>query len=514
MPGVAGDRRCRVTDEEKMSEQSDQEKIRHEKLSALRAKGYPFPNDVQVTATSRELLNQEVVAAEEAPRFTLAGRIVQSRLMGKAAFLHILDAVGRIQLYVRKSDIGDESFSEFKQFDIGDIIEATGYVFTTKTGEKTLYVEKIRLLTKCLIPLPEKWHGLTDVETRYRQRYVDLIANSEERDTFRTRSRVINLIRDFLDRREYVEVETPVLHYIAGGASAKPFTTHYNALDCGMNLRIALELPLKKLVVGGLERVYEIGRVFRNEGLSRKHNPEFTMLEFYQAYATFEDLMQLTEELLSEIVQKVHGSYSIEYGEKTIDFTPPWPRIRMSESLYEVGGVGRGVDVTSLDELLVLAREHKVELTDASDWGRCLDDLWAELVEPKLVNPTFITHHPLSISSLARKNLEDPRVTDRFELIIAGMETANAFSELNDPIDQRERFEDQARRKAAGDEEAVDIDEDFLRALSYGMPPTGGEGIGIDRLVMLLTNKASIRDVLLFPQLRPADLIPVAEADE
>jgi len=494
-----------------MSELSEQERIRHEKLELLRERGYPFPNDVKVTASSEDVLKEEVVDPEEAARFTLAGRIVQNRHMGKAAFLHMLDGKGRIQLYVRKSDIGDDSFAEFKQFDIGDIIEATGYVFMTKTGEKTLYVENIRLLTKCLIPLPEKWHGLTDVEVRYRHRYVDLISNPEERKTFQIRSRIINHIRRFLDERDYVEVETPVLHYVAGGAAAKPFKTHYNALDCSMNLRIALELPLKKLIVGGMERVYEIGRVFRNEGLSKKHNPEFTMLEFYQAYATFEDMMQLTEDLIAEIVQEIHGSCTVEYGEQSIDFSPPWPRIKMSDSLYEVGEVSRDVDVYSLSDLVNLAKSLNVDLTDSADWGRCLDDLWAELVEPKLINPTFITHHPISISSLARKNLDNPNITDRFELIVAGMEMANAFSELNDPIDQRERFEEQALRKAAGDEEAVDIDEDFLKALSYGMPPTGGEGIGIDRLVMLLTNRASIRDVLLFPQLRPSDITAASE---
>jgi lysyl-tRNA synthetase, class II len=354
-----------------------------------------------------------------------------------------------------------------------------------------------------LIPLPEKWHGLSDTETRYRQRYVDLIANSDVRDVFRKRSKIIKAIRDFLEKRDYVEVETPVLHYIAGGATARPFKTHYNALHCDMNLRIALELPLKKLIVGGLERVYEIGRIFRNEGLSKKHNPEFTMLEFYQAYATFNDLMTLTEEMFVEVANLVNGSLIVKFGEKEIDFTPPWPRISMLDSIHDIGGVPRSLNLNELSSLHKVAAEHKIELNEKNDWGRCLEALWGDLVEPKLWQPTFITHHPFSISPLARQTLSDPKVTDRFELIIAGMETANAFSELNDAEDQRQRFEEQARRKEQGDEEASEIDEDFLRALEYGMPPTAGEGIGIDRLVMLLTNSATIRDVLLFPQLKP-----------
>jgi lysyl-tRNA synthetase class 2 len=494
-----------------MKERSEQEQIRLQKLQELREKSYPYPNDVQVTGTSSDVQGAEIVDAEKAPRFTLAGRIVQLRMMGKAAFLHLLDGKGKVQVYVRKNDIGEEAFDAFKSFDIGDVIEASGYPFETKTGEKTLYAEGIRLLSKCLIPLPEKWHGLTDTEIRYRQRYVDLIANPDVRETFRTRAKIIKHIRSFLDARDYIEVETPLLHYIAGGAAAKPFKTHYNALDCEMNLRIALELPLKKLVVGGLERVYEIGRAFRNEGLSKKHNPEFTMLEFYQAYATFEDLMDLSEELVSGLVQEVCGSLQIPFGDHTIDFATPWPRISMLDSIYDIGGVSRDIAVDTLAGALEAAKINNVELTDPDDWGRCLDALWGDLVEPKLINPTFITHHPLSISSLARKNLDNPEVTDRFELIIGGMETMNAFSELNDPIDQRERFEDQASRKAAGDEEAVDIDEDFVTALEYGLPPTGGQGIGIDRLVMLLTNSQSIRDVLLFPQLRPTDVTPVEQ---
>lgn len=484
----------------------EQELVRLQKLAALRETGFAFPNDVAITATAKRILELPVHEPEQSERYTLAGRLVQIRHMGKAAFVHLLDGSAKLQLYVKKDIIGDAAFEGFKNLDIGDIVEVRGYPFVTKTGEQSLFVEHLRLLTKSLVPLPEKWHGLTDVETRYRQRYVDLIANPEVRQVFRTRGRVLNHIRRFLDARDFVEVETPVLHYVAGGATARPFATHHNALDADMFLRIALELPLKKLVVGGLERVYELGRVFRNEGISKKHNPEFTMLEFYQAYATFHDLMDLTEELITSLVREVAGgrdSLAIPYQGKTIDFTPPWPRISMQESIHSIGGVPKSADLSDLATAQRVAAEHHIELSERSDWGRTLEELWGALVEPKIVSPVFITHHPFSISPLARKSRENPNVTDRFELIIAGMEMANAFSELNDPEDQRERFEEQARRKAAGDEEATDVDHDFLRALEYGLPPTGGEGIGIDRLVMLLTDSVSIRDVLLFPQLKP-----------
>jgi lysyl-tRNA synthetase, class II len=488
-----------------MVQRSEQENIRRAKLSELRAKGFGFPNDVRVSADSGALLKAEVEDAERAKRYTIAGRLVQLRLMGKAAFAHILDGAGKIQIYVTRDALGEESYQEFKRLDIGDIVEVAGYVFVTKTGEKTLHAERLRLLTKALIPLPEKWHGLTDVEARYRYRYVDLIANPEVRAVFRKRAQVIREIRAFLDGMGYVEVETPVLGAVAGGAVARPFETYYNALGCPVALRIALELPLKKLIVGGLERVYEIGRVFRNEGLSKKHNPEFTMLEFYQAYATFEDLMDLTERMLCSLAQAVTGGLKLRLGEREIDLTPPWPRISMVESIYQIGGVERALDLNSLAGAQAAAQKHGVDLPERDEWGRCLDSLWEALVEPKLVNPVFITHHPFSISPLARKNSDDPKITDRFELIIGGMEVANAFSELNDAEDQRERFEQQARRKAKGDAEAPDIDEDFLRALEYGLPPTGGEGIGIDRLVMLLTDSPTIRDVLLFPQLKPLE---------
>ncbi|RMG40538.1 MAG: lysine--tRNA ligase [Candidatus Dadabacteria bacterium] len=487
-----------------MSDRPEQEQIRFNKLRKLREEeGFDYPNDVSVNASTADVLSAEVLEPEKAPRFNIAGRIVQLRLMGKAAFVHLLDGSGKLQVYIRKDQVGEQAYRIFKEADIGDIYEVSGYAFVTKTGEKSLFAESIRLLVKGLVPLPEKWHGLSDVELRYRQRYVDLIANPEVREIFRKRARIIAGIRSFLDDLGFLEVETPVLNYVAGGATARPFITHYNALHCDMYLRIALELPLKKLVVGGLERVYEIGRIFRNEGLSKKHNPEFTMLEFYAAYLDYTRLMDLTEEMLHKIVVDLCGSAKIDYLGQQLDFTPPWPRISMLDSIYEIGGVERNFDLNTLEGVKAAAVKYEVELEEPQDWGRSLDNLWEKLVEHKMISPTFLTHHPFSISPLAKKNRENPNVTDRFELIIAGMEVANAFSELNDPVDQRERFEAQAERKAKGDQEASDVEEDFLRALEYGLPPTGGEGIGIDRLVMLLTNSPSIRDVLLFPQLKP-----------
>ena len=485
-------------------ERSEQELVRIAKLHELREQGFAFPNDMKITATTADVIASEVCEdSEKAPRLTTAGRLVQIRDMGKAMFMHILDRKGKLQLYVKKDFVGDECFAQVKKFDIGDIIGITGYVFVTKTGEKTLVAEDVKLLTKSMIPLPEKFHGLTDVESRYRYRYLDLISNPEVRETFIKRAKIINGIRNFLNNRDYIEVETPVLNKIAGGAYARPFTTHYNALHADMNLRISLELPLKKLIVGGLERVYELGRVFRNEGLSKKHNPEFTSIEFYQAYATFEDMMELTEELVGSLCEQVNGTKKVMYRDKEIDFSAPWPRISMVESLYVYGDVSREIDLNTLEGVHEAAKQNNVELPEPNDWGRCVNELWGEIVEHKITNPVFITHHPFSISPLARKNMKNPNITDRFEVIVAGMELANAFSELNDAEDQRSRFEAQAERKRNGDEEAQDIEEDFLRALEYGMPPTGGEGIGIDRLVMLLTNSPTIRDVLLFPQLKP-----------
>lgn len=481
---------------------NEQELVRLGKLEHLKTLGFNYPNDVGVISSSVSVLSKEIRDVEDSERFCVAGRLVQLRFMGKAAFAHLLDSAGKIQIYVRKDDVGEACFEQFKTFDLGDLIEVTGFLFVTKTGEKTLHAEKLRILNKCLVPPPEKWHGLTDVEARYRHRYLDLISNPEVRDVFRKRAKIISFIRSYLDSRGFLEVETPVLSHIAGGATARPFDTHYNALSADMTLRIALELPLKKLVVGGLERVYEIGRVFRNEGLSKKHNPEFTMIEFYQAYATYKDLMDLTEDLLLKLVEEVCGSSVIEFGDKQINFKGPFRRISMQDSLHEIGGVDKTLDLSKLEVLHQIAAAHSVKLDHPEDWGSCLEELWGEMVEDKLIDPTFITQHPFSISPLARQNADNPLVTDRFELIVAGMELANAFSELNDPIDQRQRFEAQTKSKKELQAKDGEIDEDFIKALQVGLPPTAGQGIGIDRLAMLLTNSTSVRDVILFPQLK------------
>lgn len=489
-------------------ERSEQELVRRGKLAELAAAGYPYPNDVAVDATSADVRsyvqNRTPESSDTPPTLTLAGRVLTIRHMGKASFCNLQDRNGQIQIYVRKDDIGEESFEAFKSFDMGDIVELSGFPFATKTGEPTVHVKKIRLLVKCLHPLPEKWHGLTDVEVRYRQRYLDLIVNPEVAQTFRARSRIISRIRTFFEERDYIEVETPVLNAVSSGATARPFKTHHNTLDLNLSLRIALELPLKKLVVGGLERVFEIGRVFRNEGISTEHNPEFTMIEFYQAYATYETLMDLTEELISGLCRDICGSEQIRFGELELDMRRPWKRVTMAESIHEIGGIPRTFDLDTIEGVHRAAAEAGYpEIADISDYGVALYELFDRHVEHKIVNPTFITHHPKSISPLAYPNRADGRFVDRFELMIAGMELANAFSELNDSEDQRERFEAQLRAGEAGDVEAMGLDEDFVTALEYGLPPTAGQGIGIDRLVMLLTNSQSIRDVILFPTLRP-----------
>ena len=491
----------------------EQSRIRFEKLAKLRERGYPFPNDTAVNATTQDVKrlveSENAIPEDSRSRITIAGRIMAFRLMGKAAFCSIQDRAGRIQIYVKKDEIGEDEFSEFKSFDLGDIVETSGYPFTTKTGEPSLHVTGIRLLTKCLHPLPEKWHGLTDVEVRYRQRYLDLIVNPDVQRTFQMRAKIISTIRKFLDERDYLEVETPAMTAIASGATARPFLTHHNTLDMKLNMRIALELPLKRLVVGGIERVYEIGRVFRNEGISTEHNPEFTMIEFYQAYATYEDLMELTEELFLRLCDDVVGSRKVEFKGMTIDFEKPWARYTMLEAIHIIGEVSRDFDLNTLSGVHAAASSLGFDdVCDITDYGLGLYEIFDRHVESKIINPTFITQHPFSISPLSRPNLTDPRFTDRFELMIAGMELANAFSELNDPEDQRARFETQARAKAAGDHEAMGMDEDYVRSLEYGLPPTAGEGIGIDRLTMLLTGQASIRDVILFPLMRPEDVKP------
>jgi lysyl-tRNA synthetase class 2 len=435
--------------------------------------------------------------------FRLAGRLMLVRKFGKAVFCHFQDGTGRLQAYVQREVLGEEAFGWFKKLDIGDFVGFEGTLFRTKTEELTLAVSRFMVLTKTLKPLPEKYHGLTDVEARYRQRYLDLLMNPKAGQVFRTRAAVTRLLRQFLDERGFLEVETPMMQPIPGGATAKPFITHHQALDMQLYLRIAPELYLKRLVVGGFDRVYEINRNFRNEGLSSLHNPEFTMLEFYQAYATYEDLMVLTEELFCFLVREILGAYVFEYQGQKIDFTPPWRRLDLKESLTEIGGIPREV-VADRQQLMELALKEGVQLRAGEGYGRCLTKLFDLHVEARLIQPTFVVGYPTETSPLSRKNDDNPEVVDRFELFIAGREMANAFSELNDPDDQRGRFEAQLAAHAAGDEEMPHaVDEDYLTALEHGMPPAAGEGIGIDRLVMLLTDSPSIRDVILFPLLRP-----------
>jgi lysyl-tRNA synthetase class 2 len=490
-----------------MDETSELIQQRIKKLEALRRDGIdPYPNDFRVTHTSKDLhetfdalSDEELKSAEEI--FCLAGRIVAIRDFGKASFIHIQDRRGRIQAYLQKDIIGDAAFQLFKAFDIGDFIGLEGKVFRTKTRELTLQVQKFQLLVKSLRTLPEKWHGLTDIEARYRQRYLDLIANPRVKEIFRTRIMTIQKIRHFFIQRDFLEVETPMLHPIPGGATAKPFRTHHNALDMELYLRVAPELFLKRLVIGGLERIFEINRCFRNEGISTLHNPEFTMLEFYQSYATYEEMMKMTEELLSSIVKEIHGGLRLNYQGQEIDFTPPWRRLFYKESLLEYGKVDP-VIMKEPSRAIELAKRLGLELRRGTSHGKVLDDLFKELVEPHLVQPTFVTHYPTEVSPLSRRNGKDLDVVDRFELFIAGREIANGFSELNDPVDQRERFVQQLKERAEEADAVLNLDEDFLRALEFGMPPTAGEGIGIDRWVMLLTDAPSIRDVIFFPLLR------------
>lgn len=479
---------------------------RRRKVNDLWAAGInPYPNDYKPEHTSADVVaafgEVEQIDAPDA-EFSLAGRIIARRSFGKAAFIQLQDRKGRIQIYVRKDDLGEEMFAQFESFDIGDIIAASGFPFRTKTGELSVHAKMVRLLVKSLLPLPEKFHGLTDVETRYRQRYVDLIVNPESREIFIKRSRIVNLIRSFMSSRDFLEVETPMMQQIPGGATARPFITHHNALDMELYLRIAPELYLKRLVVGGFDRVFEINRNFRNEGISVRHNPEFTMMEFYQAYATFEDLMDFTEELFCHVAEQVLGTLDFTYQGLEISFQRPWRRLTVKEAILEYGDI----DVKSLDDRdLVLAYARSIgldHLTDDISYGKLLMEVFEEVAEHKLIQPTFVTAYPTEVSPLSRKNDHDPEIVDRFELMIGGREIANAFSELNDPVDQKERFLAQVAEKDKGDEEAHYMDEDYVRALEYGLPPTAGEGIGIDRLVMLLTDSASIRDVILFPQLR------------
>ena len=477
-------------------------RVRREKLTALQQAGNdPFAQ----TRFDRTVYAQQIAEQFdqlEEKSVAVAGRIMSKRSMGKASFFDIADASGKIQIYIKLNVIGEETYEQFKKWDIGDIVGVNGEVFRTKHGEISIRATKAILLSKSLLPLPEKFHGLTNTDLRYRQRYVDLIVNPEVRDVFVKRSLIIRELRTFLDSKGYLEVETPVLHNIAGGAAARPFITHHNSLNIDMYLRIALELHLKRLIVGGFDKVYEIGRIFRNEGMDTKHNPEFTMLEFYQAYSNYEDVMNLTEEMLRYVAQKVLGTTTVVYGDQEIDLGKPFARISMVEAVKKYTGVDFDA-IQTLEEARAAAKEHHIQYEERHLKGDILNLFFDEFVEDKLIQPTFLTGHPVEISPLSKRDAAHPGYTERFELFITGREFANAFSELNDPIDQKARFEHQLELKAQGDEEATDMDNDFITALEYGLPPTGGFGMGVDRLVMLLTNQPSIRDVLLFPTMKP-----------
>ena len=481
-------------------------KVRRDKLRELQESGNdPF----QITKYEVNNDSANIKAnfdALEGSEVSIAGRLMSKRGMGKVSFCDLQDKSGRIQLYARKDEMDEAEYNRFKKFDIGDIVGVKGVVFRTQRGEMSVRVETVTLLSKSLLPLPEKFHGLTNTELRYRQRYVDLIVNPEVKRTFVLRSQFVKHVRDFLDGRGYMEVETPVLNTISGGATARPFITHHNTLDIDMYMRIATELPLKRLIVGGMDRVYEIGRIFRNEGMDPKHNPEFTTVELYEAYADFNDMMDLFEDLLTSAAQKLLGTYQLEWQGEQIDLTPGWPRLPMHEAVKQYTGLDF-MAITSDEEAVAAAKSIGVELPETADptWGNALYEVFDQRVEEKLVQPTFITMHPVDVSPLAKRSPKDPRLTERFELFICRSEMGNAFSELNDPIDQRQRFQKQVELRDKGDDEAGMMDEDFITALEYGLPPTGGLGIGIDRCVMMLTNSDSIREVILFPTMKPLD---------
>ncbi len=488
-------------------EDSELLRKKKEKIESLKADGIElYPNDVRVTHTaayvSERFANMDSDALGKiAERFSIAGRLMAIRDFGKGSFVIVQDRTGRLQAFLRKNQLGEKVYSLFKRLDVGDIIFVAGKIFRTRTNELTIDCDELRLLSKAIRPMPEKWHGLTDIETRYRQRHLDLIINPHVKEVFVRRSHIIHMIRCFMEERDFLEVETPMMQPKAGGAMARPFKTHHNALGMDFFLRIAPELYLKRLVTGGFERVYEINKNFRNEGISTFHNPEFTMMEFYQAYATYEDLMALTEEMFNFIACELFGAPKFQYLETEIDLTPPWPRMSVRDSIVKYGNIAAEVldDVASI---IACAKGLGLSIKDSDAPGMAMMAIFEERVEDKLIQPTFITHYPVEVSPLARKTAGQPEVTDRFELYICGKEIANAFSEINDPVDQRERFLMQLKAREAGDDEAHEMDEDYIRTLEYGMPPTAGEGIGIDRLVMLFTNSASIRDVILFPLLR------------
>jgi lysyl-tRNA synthetase class 2 len=488
----------------------EERRAKRDAIAALGVDVYPtrFERTHAVSEAYSRYQERSASALEADPvRVRTAGRIVGLRPFGKAGFLHLSDGAGKLQVHVRKDVVSEKDFEIYQNLDLGDFIGVEGTLFRTKTGELTLRVESLSFLAKALRPLPEKWHGLSDVEIRYRRRYLDLISNPPSREVFVTRSRLIAEIRSFFDERGYIEVETPMLQVIPGGATARPFRTFHNALKMDLFLRIAPELYLKRLTVGGLEKVYEINRNFRNEGISTRHNPEFTMLEFYEAYRDFEDMMALTEDLFRRLSERLRSGKPLVYGEQTIDLTPPYRRVPMLSAVRE-GLRERGAEVDegalrSRERLLALGRELSLELDEDASWGKLLAKLFEETVEPSLVQPTFVVDYPLEVSPLSKKKKDDPALVERFELFAGGLECANGFSELNDPDDQLARFEAQLRERARGDDEAHEMDSDYVRALLHGLPPTGGEGIGIDRLAMLFTDSHSIRDVILFPHLRP-----------
>lgn len=498
----------------------EQVQVRFDKLGKLREKGEnPYKNGFAPTALAVDMhkrfdeRTREELEAEPV-RCSIGGRIMAIRDFGKAGFLQVRDRTGILQFYVSKQDLGEEGHARYKMLDVGDIVFGEGKLFKTKTNELSLHCEKLELLSKSLQPLPEKYHGLTDVETRYRQRYVDLIMSEDTKETFRKRSRIVGEIRQFFLDLDFMEVETPMMHPVAGGAAARPFITHHNTLDVDLFLRIAPELYLKRLVVGGFERVFEINRNFRNEGISIKHNPEFTMLEFYQTYATYEDLMDLTERLFQRVADNVLGRRTLSYQGTEIQLDGRWERLSVEASILKHSGFKDVAHIRDRNTLLAYGKQAGISMDPKDTVGSLMMRIFDEEVEAKLIQPTFITHYPTDVSPLSRLNEKDPFLVDRFELFIYGREMANAFSELNDPIDQKERFQKQVDAKTAGDEEACDMDEDYVRALEYGMPPTAGEGIGIDRMVMLFTDSASIRDVILFPQMRPlpkGEAVPQAE---